>query len=121
MADERAEALRRLEERLSDVSQRAERLMRETAEEPGEAPKPPPAGWQAPADGRAPSSIGNELEALLAAVRSLRELVPPEVPQRLAEALKELLLALRGLIDYYLERLDRRREEPPQVTDIPIS
>lgn len=120
MADERAEALRRLEERLSEVSQRAERLIRETAEEPSEPPKPPPAGWQSPPDGHSPNPFGGELEALLSAMRSLRELVPPEVAQRLADALKEVLLALRGLIDYYIERLDRRREEPPEVEEIPI-
>ena len=53
-------------------------------------------------------------------MRSLRELVPPEVLQRMAEAVKDVLLALRALIDWYIERLDRRRTEPPPVEDIPI-
>ncbi len=64
--------------------------------------------------------MSSELEALVNAIRSLRDLVPPEVVQRLAEALKEVLLALRGLIDYYIERLEQRHVDPPQVKDIPI-
>ena len=35
-------------------------------------------------------------------------------------ALRELLLALRALIDWYLERLERRREQSVEVQDIPI-
>ncbi len=57
---------------------------------------------------------------MLAAVRSLRELIPPEVAERLIAATRELLLAVRALIDWYLERLERRRREPPEVQDIPI-
>lgn len=114
MTDERAEALRELEDRLGKASEEAERLISEAQ------PKPPPAGWQARAEDRSSPTVSNELDALLSAVRSLRDLVPPEVAQRLAEALKEVLLALRGLIDYYIERLERRREEPRAVEDIPI-
>jgi hypothetical protein len=43
------------------------------------------------------------------------------VLQRIAAALRELLLALRALIDWYLERVDRRRAEPAEVEEIPIS
>jgi hypothetical protein len=131
-ADEEREALRRLEERLDQASETAQRLMAEAAqaavrgraaeqepaldEEPG---RPPPSGWQSSENGRA-STAGAELDALIGAARSLRELVPPEVIQRLAEAVKDVLLALRGLIDWYIERLERRRTEPPSVEDIPI-
>ena len=61
-----------------------------------------------------------ELESLLAAVRSFRELIPPDVAERLVAALRELLLAVRALLDWYLERLERRGSEPPEVEDIPI-
>ena len=123
-----ANAFRRLEDRLDRASDAAQRLLTEAAErveEPraGEAPpagKPPPAGWQTPRDRRQSPSAGAELDALISAARSLRELVPPEVLQRLAEALKEVLLAVRALIDWYIERLERRRPEPPEVRDIPI-
>ena len=35
----------------------------------------------------------------------MRDLIPPELQQRLAEALREVLQALRDLLDWYLERL----------------
>jgi hypothetical protein len=38
---------------------------------------------------------------------------------QLREMLREFLLTLRSLIDWYLERLDRPRREP-EVEDIPI-
>jgi hypothetical protein len=126
------EALRRLEQRLDRASEAAERLMAEAAAaaagavaggvgEPapanGDPPKPPPAGWQVPDD--AQPSIP-DLDPLLALVQALRDLIPPDLQRRLAAAVRELLLALRALIDWYLERLERRREEAVEVQDIPI-
>lgn len=115
MADEPTDALRKLEDRVGKASDEAQRLIDEAR------PKPPPAGWQAPGQDGSRESAGSELDGLISAVRSLRDLVPPEVMQRLAEALKEVLLAIRSLIDYYIERLERPREEPPEIKDIPIS
>jgi hypothetical protein len=133
MADEEYEALRRLEHRLGEASETAQRLMAEAAaaaaERPQAAPpdqerpdptRPPPAGWQAAEGDRPQRAPRAELDALIGAIRSLRELVPPEVVQRLAEAVKDLLLALRALIDWYIERLNRRPTEPAPVEDIPI-
>ncbi len=121
MTDEPPEALRRLEQRLSQASAAAERLIDEAARS-SRAGKPPPAGWQAPTADEAPSSSrpASELELLIVAIQGLRELVPPEVVERLAAALRELLRALRTLIDYYLERLDRPHTDTPEVRDIPI-
>ncbi len=135
--DEDREALRRLEQRLSEASETAQRLMAEATQaaeqeakgrpagDAGEGQeraqsRPPPAGWQSAGDGRSAATPGAELDALIGAVRALRELVPPEVLQRLAEAVKDILLAIRALIDWYIERLDRRPVEPPAVEDIPI-
>jgi hypothetical protein len=129
------EALRRLEQRLDRASEAAERLMAEAAaqaagaaggraqpdnpepapESPGE---PPPAGWQIPEDGRA--GVSPDLDPFVALIQSLRDLIPPELQRRLVAALRELLLALRALIDWYLERLERRREQSVEVQDIPI-
>jgi|SRR5690348_11118863 hypothetical protein len=129
------EALRRLELRLDRASEAAERLMAEAAAaaagvgsppsedappteaDPGEPVKPPPAGWQIPEDARAGTA---ELDPLVALVQALRDLVPPELQRRLVAAIRELLLALRALIDWYLERLERRREQAVEVQDIPI-
>jgi hypothetical protein len=140
------EALRRLERRLDVASEAAERLIAEAAAQaaagagglrgatgpggaggPGPAgagggpSKPPPAGWQTPPGPSAePESSASELDLLMQLVRSLRELIPPELQQRLAAAVREVLLAIRALIDWYLERIEHRREESVEVQDIPI-
>jgi hypothetical protein len=112
--------LKRLEERLDRASDAAERLIAEAAAQakaPQTERRPPPAGWQShgtDGDGRGDGDL------LLQVVESLRELIPAELQRRLAEALRELLLALRALIDWYVERLERRRPEPAEVQDIPI-
>jgi hypothetical protein len=130
------QALRRLEQRLDAASTAAERLIADAARSVargreaagGETtesakppdPTPPPAGWQTPEPGVA-GRPNADVETLLQVVRSLRELIPPELQRRLAEALREVLLALRALIDWYLERLEHARREPVEVQDIPIS
>jgi len=84
-------------------------------------PRTPPAGWQFREAGAESSGRREgELELLVALVQSLRDLIPPELQRRLAEALREVLLAVRALLDWYIERLDRRRAEPVEVQDIPI-
>ena len=120
------EALRRLEQRLDRAQEAAERLMAEAAqvaggagEDPGDGEpiKPPPSGWKVPEDA---AHARPELDPLVALIHALRDLVPPELQRRLAAALRELLLALRALIDFYLERMERRRGQPSEVQDIPI-
>ncbi len=127
--------LRRLERRLNEASAAAERLIAEAAAatlsggqratgDPvsGEGDpdgRPPHAGWQAPRDDR-PGPDG-DAELIADVLQRLRGLIPPELQQRIAEALRELLLALRALLDWYIDRLERRRSEPAEVTDIPIT
>jgi hypothetical protein len=117
MGDDPREPLRRLEERLSRATEAAERLITEAARGGGNPRRPPPAGWQTPTEERRPMP---EVEALITAVGSLRELIPPEISERLVAALRELLLAIRAVLDHYLERLERRQPEPPEVQDIPL-
>jgi hypothetical protein len=131
------DVLRNLEARLDQASKAAERLLAEAtarAAAAGQASdaaaadqaaaaghagdSPPAAGWQAP-ETETPSS-GRDLELLIGLIGSMRELVPPELQRRLAVALRELLLALRALIDWYLERAERRGAAPSEVQDIPI-
>jgi hypothetical protein len=119
------DTLRRLERRLDEASSAAERLIAEAAASAASAGKPPPAGWQIPAADPAEEGAGGgartgDLELLVQVLQSLRDLIPPELQRRLAEALREVLLALRALIDWYLERVDQRRAEPAEVEDIPI-
>lgn len=121
MADDPREALRRLEERLSHASEVAERLLAEAARS-ARGDRPPPAGWQAPdaePDSRS-RGTGGELDVLVGAIKLLRDLIPAEVLERLTAALHELLLALRALIDFYLEHLERPRLRSEEVRDIPI-
>jgi hypothetical protein len=82
------------------------------AEEP---PAPPASGWQIPED-----SARSDLDPFVTLVQALRDLIPPELQRRLVAALRELLLALRALIDWYLERLERQRGQAVEVQDIPI-
>jgi hypothetical protein len=126
-ADSPEDALRRLEQRLDRASEAAERLMAQAAAEAararsenlgGDGDKTPPAGWQIPEDSRAGASP--ELDPFVSLVQALRDVIPPELQRRLIAALRELLLALRALIDWYLERLERRREQSVEVQDIPI-
>ena len=113
--------LRRLEKELGRASDAAERLVADAAAKAAQSSErePPPAGWQAPS-GEQPSRQGGDLEVVLQVVQALRELVPPDLERRLGEALRELLLAIRALIDWYLERAERRHSKPPEVQDIPI-
>ncbi|HWF72736.1 MAG TPA: hypothetical protein VG186_05290 [Solirubrobacteraceae bacterium] len=122
---EEEETLRRLSERLDRASDTAERLIAEAAAESATRAadafrRPPPAGWQAPETEEAPGRSG-DLDLLVQLLESLRDLIPPELQQRLAEAVRELLLAVRALINWYLERLDKHAEEPAEVQDIPIN
>lgn len=116
--------LGRLEERLDRASEAAERLISEAAA--AAIRRPPPSGWQTPPS-EPPSGGGGgvaggrgEFELLLEAITSLRERIPPDLQRRLGEALRELLLAVRALIDWYLERSERRPRERGDVQDIPI-
>jgi hypothetical protein len=112
--------LRRLEERLDRASRAAERLIAEARGHGAAAAgrKPPAAGWQAP---RSDTADHSELELLAQLIQSVRELVPDDLQRRLSEALKEVLLALRALIDFYLERPERRDAAAEEMKDIPIS
>ena len=74
--------------------------------------EPPRAG--APGGPRIP-----DLSALLAIVDALRRVVPQELQEQFTALQRELLLTLRALIDWYLDRLDKPELEP-QVEDIPI-
>jgi hypothetical protein len=116
------DALRRLEQRLDRASDAAERLIAEAAA--SATRKPPPAGWQTPSDqGDGKAGDGREpgdLELLAQVLHALRDLIPPELQRRITEALRELLLALRALIDWYLQRSEHHRAQPAEVQDIPI-
>ena len=78
-------------------------------EEPPRVPPPPP-----PPPGR-----GFDPSALFVVLDGLRRAAPRELQGQLTDLIRESLLTLRSLIDWYLERLDRPRREP-EVENIPI-
>ena len=91
----------------------AERLVREAAERAGV----PPNGWDTPREGTGPFP---DLRPLLALAESARGALPPELSRQLADALRELLVAIRAMIDYTIERLADPPVPEREVEDIPI-
>jgi hypothetical protein len=71
---------------------------------------------QRPEPGRAPAG---DPAALFDLLDGLRRAAPRELDEQLTRLLREFLLTLRSLIDWYLERLERPRRDP-EVEDIPI-
>jgi hypothetical protein len=49
----------------------------------------------------------------------MRRMAPRELEGQLTNLIREFLLTLRSLIDWYLERLDREPQET-KIEDIPI-
>jgi hypothetical protein len=69
-------------------------------------PPPPPRGAFDPS-------------ALFVLLDGMRRVAPRELQDQLTNLIREFLLTLRSLIDWYLERLDRGGREP-EIEDIPI-
>ena len=78
-------------------------------EPPRSAPPPPPP----------PHARQFDPSALFVLLDGLRRAAPRELQGQLTDLIREFLLTLRSLIDWYLERLDRPRREP-EVENIPI-
>src|SRR4051794_646177 len=98
----------------------AERLVREAHERAEQAARAaagaaPPNGWSGGGGQAAP-----DFSALFALLEGARGAIPAELLQALADALRELLLAIRAVLDYSIERLERTPHTPPSVEDIPI-
>jgi len=60
-----------------------------------------------------------DFSALFVLLDAVRRAVPRDLDEQFVRLIREALLTLRSLIDWYLERLDRPRREP-RVEDIPI-
>lgn len=121
-AEDVEDVLGRLEQRLDAASEAAERLFADAAARV--SGKPPPAGWQQPrsesGEGSEAGAFGADADLLMGLLAAVRDRIPPDLQRRLADAIREVLLALRALIDWYLERIDRRTGEPAEIRDIPI-
>jgi hypothetical protein len=60
-----------------------------------------------------------DFRPLFMLVEALRRGLPRELEEQFTALLREALLTLRALIDWYIDRLERPEREP-QVEDIPI-
>jgi hypothetical protein len=100
----------------------AERLMRDAEQAAQRAAASahdvPPRGWSVP--GAEPLPPAFDLAQIAALVESLRGVVPAELGRQLADALRELLIALRAVLDWYIARLEPGEPGEPDVQDIPV-
>jgi hypothetical protein len=108
---------------MADAFEEAERLVREAQRAAEQATRAtanatPPRGWAAGAPAAGPAFP--DLHALAGLVESLRGTLPPELAHQLTDALRQLLVALRAVLDYSITRLERPHAEPVQVEDIPV-
>jgi uncharacterized membrane protein YccC len=66
-----------------------------------------------------------EAQALVALLQTLRDMVPPELWQQIRELIRQLLLLIRAIIDWWVDRIEPRSPGPrgaaPEVEDIEIS
>jgi hypothetical protein len=106
------EAVREAERLVREATERAEAIARESGAHV------PPGGYAAAGDGR--GSPFPDLSALTGAVELLRGSVPPELSRQLTQALRELLIAMRAVLDYSIERLEPGKPASVPVEDIPI-
>ncbi|HEV7461649.1 MAG TPA: hypothetical protein VGN78_14015 [Solirubrobacteraceae bacterium] len=111
-------------ERLADEAANAAREASAAGPEgpPGEGNpgRPPRNGYAVPGGGATDQST-RELQALVGLLDVVRGLIPRELADQLTDLVRELLLLVRALIDWYLERLELRRRPQVEVEDIPIS
>ncbi len=106
---ERLEATRRAAEELAGEAAQAIRADRD-----GEDPGP---GWRTTQEREA---LRDDVASLAATLGTLAELVPEELRAQLAEVLRQVLLLVRALIDWLVERLPQARSAEPVVQDIPV-
>jgi len=129
----RLEETRLHAERLADEAAQARRAA-EARDRAAAGPSPSGADPGEAEAGEAPGgSTGSgpaaaiDLQAIAALLETLRELVPPELQQQLADVTRQVLLLLRALIDWWVDRLEEPAAGPtgadhsgPAVRDIPV-
>jgi hypothetical protein len=108
------DAVREAERLVREATERAEALVREGAAQL------PPRGFEEPRDRTEDASAFPDLSALTGLLELARSSLPPDLQRQLAQALRELLIALRAVLDYSIDRLEPGEAPSVQVEDIPI-
>lgn len=116
--------LDQLREQIRETQRAAERLAGHAAgarasEAAGDVP---PAGWATPED-RAERTT--EVQALVALLDACRDLIPDELEGQFRDVVRQVLLLLRALIDWWVARIDPVAPSPApapddRLQDIPI-
>jgi hypothetical protein len=110
-----------LRDRLAATEEAARRLADEARAEAG---RPPAAGWDVP---RAADRANDELDALVHLLTTLRDTLPPELRAQLADLVRQLLVFVRAVLDWWIGRLEQGRAGAPPPApadgfeDIPLS
>lgn len=123
-----ADPLADLRARIAETKAAAERLhaQAEDARATADRGEVPPNGWATPGERGARA---DEVHALAELVRALRDLVPTELQGQVTEVLRQLLLLVRAIIDWWVDRLELESTGPAprpttgpgaRVEDIPI-
>jgi hypothetical protein len=113
MAEPDRAAYEAAEKLVREAQARAEAAVREAT---GDLP---PNGWSTGAPPPS-SSAFPDLSGLIAMVDGLRGHLPPELAHQLSDALRELLIAIRAVLDFTIDRLDGPPPGEREVEDIPI-
>ena len=75
--------------------------------------------------GAGDEETAREAQALVALLQTLRDIVPPELWQQIRELIRQLLLLIRAIIDWWVDRIEPGPDGPrgaaPPVEDIEIS
>ena len=113
MPEDPLDAVREAERLVREATERAERLGAEV----------PPRGYGDPKENAAAGPPPfPDLSALTGLMDLARSSLPPDLQRQLQQALRELLIALRSVLDYSIDRLEPGPEPPSSaVEDIPIS
>ncbi len=115
-----------LRARIRATQEAAERLAGEAAgaRAAWDAGHEPPAGWTTAEEHRTRT---DEVQALAALLQTLRDLVPSDLEAQIREVLRQVLLLVRALIDWWVERIDNPPAASPRavpddgIEDIPIA
>ena len=99
-----------------DVARQAAAAAERERRERGGAP---PRGWAATSSG---DRDAGDLAAVAALADAVRGVLPRDLERAVLELLRQLLIAARALLEWWIWRLDQRSQEPEiEIEDIPVS